>query len=64
MDKLKFLQGWKTVAFNALTFVSVLLAGGEITKFIEPSVIIELQAAINLALRFFTTTPMGKKEGE
>lgn len=62
MEALKFLQGWKTVVFNGLTFASVLLAGDEITKFIEPSVIIELQAVINLALRFFTTTPVGKKE--
>jgi len=60
------MKGWKTITFNVLSFVSVLLAGDNLAQVVDPKLLLEIQAIINLALRFLTTTPVSirtPKEG-
>lgn len=56
------MKGWRTIAVNVLTFGTALFAWDGLAQFVDPQFIIMGQAAINVALRFVTTSPVGKKE--
>ncbi|HUU34766.1 MAG TPA: hypothetical protein VMW48_11925 [Vicinamibacterales bacterium] len=55
-------KGWRTVVANVLTIGGALLAGPELAKHIDPHWIVAGVAAINIALRWLTTTPLGKAQ--
>ena len=54
------MKGWRTVAVNVLTFGAALFTWEDMSKFVDPQVIVMVQAGINFALRFVTTTAVGK----
>jgi len=56
------MKGWRTLAANAITFLTALFAWDDLATFVDPQVIIMGQAALNIALRFITTSPVGGKE--
>lgn len=56
------MKGWRTILVNVLAGVSILLAGDDILKVVDAKTLIELQAGVNIALRFLTTTGVGVKE--
>ena len=54
------MQGWRTIAINVLTGASILLAGDDILQVVDAKTLLELQAGVNIALRFMTSTAVGK----
>ena len=53
------MKGWKTISFNIAAILAIIVAhaGFDIpASMIEPLIL----AGINFALRFITTTPVGK----
>ncbi len=53
-------SGFKTIAFNVVTIVAAFLAWPELLKMVDPQWVVFGQAAVNLALRFLTRTPVFK----
>ena len=56
------MKGWKTILANLLLGLLYLLAWQPLTAWVDPQYIVMATAGINLVLRFFTTTPVGKPE--
>lgn len=61
MDTLIGLLKSKTFWFNLLTILSMIAIGDDIKHFVSTDTIIKGQAAINIALRFFTTESLASK---
>ena len=57
-----FGKGWRTVAINLLTIGGALLAGPEMAQHVPPHLVIVGVGAINIVLRWLTTTPVGEAE--
>ena len=55
-------KGWRTVAVNLLTIGGALLAGPEMAQHVPPQYVIVAVGAINIVLRWLTTTPVGEAE--
>jgi hypothetical protein len=59
------MAGFKTLIWNALLVVAgallPYLSGIDWTQYVSPTVAVIIVAVINVALRFFTTTPMFSK---
>ena len=60
------MKGFKTLAFNALIIVAGALlpwiAGLDWTEYVSPTVAMVIVGVANMALRFVTTTAVGKTE--
>ena len=52
-------KGWRTIVLNGLTFLAAFLTWDDLSKFLDPQVIVMGQAAINVGMRFLTTTAVG-----
>ena len=58
------MKGWRTILFNSLTLVLVVLESSELTEMLPDGSGDYLMMAVlvvNLVLRKLTTTPIGKK---
>ena len=55
-------KGWRTVAVNILTIGGALLAGPTLAEYIAPQYVVAGVAAINIVLRWLTTTSVGESE--
>lgn len=51
----------KTIIFNVLTVLSLVLVGDDIKEFVSADTIIKIQAAVNIILRFATSTALSEK---
>ena len=58
---MNFLKGWKTVTFNVLMILGAVFATPQIKEIVAPETLVAVVAAMNLALRFVTTSPIFKK---
>lgn len=56
------MKGWRTIVVNVFLAVLYLLAWQPLTSWVDPQYIVLATGAINLALRFLTTSPVGKPE--
>jgi hypothetical protein len=54
------LKGWRTIGVNVLMGLSFLLGWEQLTEWIKPEIIATILAIVNIALRYITTTPIGK----
>lgn len=50
------MKGWRTVAFNVLSFLLVVLGWDQLTQWVSGEVIAEAVALVNFLLRFVTDT--------
>lgn len=55
------MKGWKTIGFNIITGALLLLSQMGQDWGISPELIATISVVGNFLLRFFTTTPVGKK---
>ena len=55
-------KGWRTIAFNVLTGLTVFLGWDFIAQLVDPKIIAEAIVVINLILRWLTTTPVGNPQ--
>ena len=56
------MQGYRTIVANVLTFFATLVALPEFLDLIKPEhliYVVSAQSAINIGLRFLTSTPVG-----
>lgn len=61
MDTVAGLMRSKTFWFNFLTLLSMVAIGDDIKQFMTEATIIKVQAAVNIALRFFTSQALSAK---
>lgn len=61
MDTLTGLLKSKIFWFNLLTVLSMVAIGDDIKHFVSADTVIKIQAAINIALRFFTSQALSAK---
>jgi len=54
-------KGWKTIAFFAFSGLAYLLGWDKMTELISPQYLAIATSIVGLALRYVTTSPMGKK---
>ena len=55
------MKGWKTITFNVLTGILLLVEGMGKGFGLTPETVSAILVVGNVILRFFTTTPVGKK---
>ena len=56
------MKGWKTIIFNVLSGATVLLGGEQVVSVLGPQWTAFIIAAVNIVLRYLTTTPVGSSE--
>lgn len=56
------IKGWKTLAANGIMFLVYSLQWDMLTQYVSPEMIANLTIALNAALRFVTTGPVGFKK--
>lgn len=61
MTLLKQLASSKTVVFNVLALVAVVVASEEIKVFVSPERLVEIQSVVNILLRLFTYQAIAEK---
>lgn len=55
------LKGWKTIGSNVILFLVFALGWEPLTEYVSSEWIASMTAALNVGLRFITTTPVFKK---
>ena len=55
-------KGWKTVGSNVILFLVFALGWEPLTEYVSAEWIASMTAALNVGLRFLTTTPVFKKD--
>jgi hypothetical protein len=55
------MQGWKTIAVAVVSFCIYLFAWPGLTELIDAQTVALISAALMAAMRFLTSTPLGKK---
>ena len=55
---LTFLKGKRTLIINGLMLLTYLLAWDQLTQYLSPQVIAGITTAVNVGLRFITTSPV------
>ena len=62
------MKGYRTLALNGALVVGAALlnwaAGVNWAEYVSPTVAVVLTGAVNIALRFVTTTPVGQAEAQ
>ncbi len=56
------MKGWRTIVVNVLLGILYLAAWQPITQWVDPQYLVLATGAINMILRFITTSPVGKAE--
>lgn len=56
------MKGWRTITTNVLMFL-IFVAGWEpLTQWVDPQILAGFVTLANIALRLFTTGPVGSKQ--